>query len=242
MLEIARATLAGEQAGVEHALADYELAVQRRLDHTRILVRAGPALGLMGTLIPLAPGLAALGQGEVARWPQTCARRSPHHDRAAVGTVAFALTLTAPVCTAKTSPHWSGPAPATAAAAMAAQPRSCWSPDPDPPHGLGRHGRIEDAAGDPLDGLVNLFDIGIVLAVAFLIAGLGLTLDQHTHRLQRAPPTTQQTQRCPAVLRRPGRQRPRSGSRHHSLSNGQLVYVQKRALNRRYVMAYGGPR
>ena len=37
--------------------------------------------------------------------------------------------------------------------------------------GLGRHGCIEDAAGDPLDGLVNLFDIGIVLAVAFLIAG-----------------------------------------------------------------------
>ena len=38
--------------------------------------------------------------------------------------------------------------------------------------GLGRHGRIEDNAGDPLDGLVNLFDVGIVLAVAFLIAGL----------------------------------------------------------------------
>src|ERR1700722_18132638 len=60
LLEIARAILAGEREGIEHALADYELAVQRRLDHTRILVRAGPALGLMGTLIPLAPGLAAL--------------------------------------------------------------------------------------------------------------------------------------------------------------------------------------
>lgn len=30
----------------------------------------------------------------------------------------------------------------------------------------------EDRAGDPLDGLVNLFDIGIVLAVAFLLAAL----------------------------------------------------------------------
>jgi hypothetical protein len=29
-----------------------------------------------------------------------------------------------------------------------------------------------DRAGDPLDGLVNLFDLGIVLAVAFLIAAL----------------------------------------------------------------------
>ena len=30
----------------------------------------------------------------------------------------------------------------------------------------------EDRAGDPLDGLVNLFDIGIVLSVAFLLAAL----------------------------------------------------------------------
>lgn len=29
-----------------------------------------------------------------------------------------------------------------------------------------------DRAGDPLDGLVNLFDLGIVLAVAFLLGGL----------------------------------------------------------------------
>jgi hypothetical protein len=30
----------------------------------------------------------------------------------------------------------------------------------------------EDRSGDPLDGLVNLFDLGIVLAVAFLLATL----------------------------------------------------------------------
>jgi hypothetical protein len=95
--------------------------------------------------------------------------------------------------------------------------------------GLGRHGRIEDAAGDPLDGLVNLFDIGIVLAVAFLIAGLGLTLNQHTHRLQHRPPSPQHTETLPS---------PSSGapaaSGHgqpvgtvYRLSNGQLVYVQK---------------
>ena len=29
-----------------------------------------------------------------------------------------------------------------------------------------------DRAGDPLDGLVNMFDVGIVLAVAFLLAAL----------------------------------------------------------------------
>ncbi len=32
--------------------------------------------------------------------------------------------------------------------------------------------RNRDHAGDPLDGLVNLFDVGIVLAVAFLLAAL----------------------------------------------------------------------
>ncbi len=30
----------------------------------------------------------------------------------------------------------------------------------------------QDRAGDPLDGLVNMFDIGVVLAVAFLLAAL----------------------------------------------------------------------
>jgi hypothetical protein len=97
--------------------------------------------------------------------------------------------------------------------------------------GLGRHGRIDDAAGDPLDGLVNLFDIGIVLAVAFLIAGLSLTLDQNTHRLQARAPSTQsqQTQTLPApsagAPAASGRGRPVGTV--YRLSNGQLVYVQK---------------
>jgi biopolymer transport protein ExbB/TolQ len=95
LLEIARTILAGEHDGIEHALADYELAVQRRLDHTRILIRAGPALGLMGTLIPLAPGLAALGHGEVSTLA-TDLRTAFAATTVGllVGTVAFALTLT----------------------------------------------------------------------------------------------------------------------------------------------------
>ena len=93
--EIARAILAGDSAGVEHALADYELAVERRLDRTRILVRAGPALGLMGTLIPLAPGLAALGHGDVATLATDLRTAfAATTIGLLVGTVAFALTLT----------------------------------------------------------------------------------------------------------------------------------------------------
>ena len=95
--------------------------------------------------------------------------------------------------------------------------------------GLGRHSGVNDAAGDPLDGLVNLFDIGIVLAIAFLIAGLGLTLNQSKHRLQARTPTTQHTQTLPT----PSSTAP-AASGHgqavgtvYRLSNGQLVYVQK---------------
>ena len=95
--------------------------------------------------------------------------------------------------------------------------------------GLGRHGRIEDSAGDPLDGLVNLFDIGIVLAVAFLIAGLGLTLDRHTHRLQARAPTARHTRTLPS----PSSSAPAASGRGqpvgtvYRLGNGQLVYVQR---------------
>jgi biopolymer transport protein ExbB/TolQ len=46
-------------------LADFDLGSVRRLERTRLLVRAGPALGLMGTLIPLAPALSGLAKGDV---------------------------------------------------------------------------------------------------------------------------------------------------------------------------------
>ena len=52
---------------VAKALADFDFHSLRRLERTRVLVRAGPALGLMGTLIPLAPALAGLADGDVAR-------------------------------------------------------------------------------------------------------------------------------------------------------------------------------
>ncbi len=89
------AAAGGDQAAIECALADYELAAQRRLDRTRMLVRAGPATGLMGTLIPLAPGLAALGRGDVASLASDLQIAfAATVVGLLVGTVAFALTLT----------------------------------------------------------------------------------------------------------------------------------------------------
>lgn len=92
---VALAATGGDQRAVERALAGYELEVQRRLDRTRLLVRAGPAIGLMGTLIPLAPGLAALGDGNVSSLAENL--RDAFGATVVgllVGTVAFALTLT----------------------------------------------------------------------------------------------------------------------------------------------------
>ena len=50
---------------VEKTIQDYEEKVARRTEITRILVRVGPMLGLMGTLIPMGPALLALSQGDV---------------------------------------------------------------------------------------------------------------------------------------------------------------------------------
>lgn len=37
------------------------------MDRLRILVRVAPSLGLIGTLIPMGTGLAALGQGDMTK-------------------------------------------------------------------------------------------------------------------------------------------------------------------------------
>jgi biopolymer transport protein ExbB/TolQ len=67
-LALMAARARGERADdrIAKALADFDYASLRRLERTRLLVRAGPAFGLMGTLIPLSPALAGLAEGDVA--------------------------------------------------------------------------------------------------------------------------------------------------------------------------------
>ena len=48
-------------------LQEYELFTVKRLERTRILVRVGPMLGLMGTLIPLSPALIGLASGNTTQ-------------------------------------------------------------------------------------------------------------------------------------------------------------------------------
>jgi len=107
--------------------------------------------------------------------------------------------------------------------------------------GLGRHAGLEDEAGDPLDGLVNLFDVGMILAVAFLIAGLGLTLNVRSGKLQARPDAgATPTKTTPAGAERTGRERviqaptsaPKASGRGtpvgqvYRLPDGRLVYVK----------------
>jgi len=97
--------------------------------------------------------------------------------------------------------------------------------------GLGRHGRIADNAGDPLDGLVNLFDIGIVLAVAFLIAGLTLTANARSGKIERR---SQQTAGAKVrVLSQPSSSEKAHGrgtpvGRAYRLADGRIVIVAPR--------------
>lgn len=47
-------------------LIEYEEdIIEKKLQRTYIITKIGPTLGLMGTLIPMGPGLAALGSGDI---------------------------------------------------------------------------------------------------------------------------------------------------------------------------------
>lgn len=48
-------------------LRETEHGMWKSLDHLKLLIRIGPGLGLIGTLIPMGTGLAALSQGDLAR-------------------------------------------------------------------------------------------------------------------------------------------------------------------------------
>ena len=99
----------------------------------------------------------------------------------------------------------------------------------------------EDRAGDPLDGLVNLFDLGIVLSVAFLLAALSsLKLGPdalgraHGDASARMAPAgtivVPRTAQVRAVQLAPGQRvvgRGRAIGTVYRLADGRLVVVQR---------------
>jgi len=55
------------EVAVESLLQETTFRLWKSMDRLRILVRAAPSLGLIGTLIPMGTGLAALGQGDMTK-------------------------------------------------------------------------------------------------------------------------------------------------------------------------------
>lgn len=58
---------APREAGIERLLQQHELGLHRALDRVRFVIKTGPALGLMGTLIPMGISLAALAEGNIPK-------------------------------------------------------------------------------------------------------------------------------------------------------------------------------
>jgi biopolymer transport protein ExbB/TolQ len=55
------------ELAIENLLQETSLAIWKSMDRLRILVRVAPSVGLIGTLIPMGTGLAALGQGDMTK-------------------------------------------------------------------------------------------------------------------------------------------------------------------------------
>jgi biopolymer transport protein ExbB/TolQ len=88
------AGLPGDEPRLAKALADFDFDSQGRLARTRLLVRLGPALGLMGTLIPLSPALDGLARGNVQQLSDNLRLAfSVTVLGLLVGALAFALSL-----------------------------------------------------------------------------------------------------------------------------------------------------
>lgn len=56
-----------QEAATVNLLRETEQRLWKSLDNLKILVRIGPGLGLIGTLIPMGTGLAGLSQGDLTR-------------------------------------------------------------------------------------------------------------------------------------------------------------------------------
>jgi len=54
-----------KRAFADKIIEEEELKMAKSVEKTDIVVRLGPTFGLMGTLIPMGPGLAALGAGNI---------------------------------------------------------------------------------------------------------------------------------------------------------------------------------
>ena len=72
-------------------IEEEEMKAAKSIEKTDIIAKIGPAIGLMGTLIPLGPGLAALGSGDINTLSQSL---TVAFDSAIIGMAAAAVAFT----------------------------------------------------------------------------------------------------------------------------------------------------
>jgi biopolymer transport protein ExbB/TolQ len=86
------ATQALHHGGLENVVAEYEERLRHGLDGPRALVKVGPSLGLIGTLIPMGSSLAAMAAGNLgAMAGQMVVAFTSTIVGLATGTVAYGL-------------------------------------------------------------------------------------------------------------------------------------------------------
>jgi hypothetical protein len=86
----------------------------------------------------------------------------------------------------------------------------------------------DDRAGDPLDGLVNLFDLGLVLALAFLLVAINSLGPDSVKPAQEDQVKVSPDQQVGTVPQTSGEQvigRGQEVGKVYRLDDGRLVYV-----------------
>jgi len=86
----------------------------------------------------------------------------------------------------------------------------------------------DDRAGDPLDGLVNLFDLGLVLALAFLLVAINSLGADSVKPAQEDQVKVSPDQQVGTVPQTSGQQvigRGQEVGKVYRLDDGRLVYV-----------------
>lgn len=79
------------EAFARNLIEEEEFRTAKNIEKTDIIAKIGPAIGLMGTLIPLGPGLAALGAGNIDILAQNL---MVAFDAAIIGLAAAAVAFT----------------------------------------------------------------------------------------------------------------------------------------------------
>ena len=135
----------------ERLLANYEVDAEKELGRSRSLIKLGPMLGLMGTLIPMGPALVGLSTGDIASMA--------YNMQVAFATTVVGMVIAAiGVITLQVKQRWY----ARDMNDLEYIYKTC---------AMKRNKLLHsEADADPMGVVANLFDVAMVFAVALMVA------------------------------------------------------------------------